>query len=194
MWRLPVLILLLALTGCGERMPAAFSTTDVSGAAFGRTLAGLRDHHGTPRTLADFQGKAVLLFFGYTSCPDVCPTTLARFAEVMKALGADAGRVQVLFVTLDPERDTPEKLAAYVPWFDPSFVGLYGDAAATDAAAKEFKVFHARVAGSDGMGYVIDHSAGAYALDPAGKLRLYIKDDAPTEAIVGDLKRLLSGK
>jgi len=133
----------------------------------------------------------VVIFFGYTSCPDVCPTTLARFAEVMKQLGSDAGRVQVLFVTIDPERDTPEMLAAYVPWFNSSFIGLYGDKASTEAAAREFKVFFARSKGSEGMGYVIDHSAGAYVFDPAGRIRLYVKDDASVETIVSDLKRLL---
>jgi protein SCO1/2 len=109
----------------------------------------------------------------------------------MKQLGSDAGRVQVLFVTVDPERDTPEKLAAYVPWFNSSFIGLYGDMAATEAAAREFKVFFARSKGSAGMAYVIDHSAGAYIFDTTGKIRLYVKDDASVDAIVSDMKRLL---
>ena len=190
MFRVFVLILCFGLAGCSERTLPAFRNTDIGGAEFGRSLA-LKNHHGKPTSLADFQGKAVVIFFGYTSCPDVCPTTLARFAEVMKQLGSDAGRVQVLFVTVDPERDTPEKLAAYVPWFNPSFIGLYGDMAATEAAAREFKVFFARSKGSAGMGYVIDHSAGAYVFDPAGKIRLYVKDDASVDAIVGDIKKLL---
>ena len=112
----------------------------------------------------------------------------------MKALGSDAQRVQVLFVTLDPERDTAQKLADYVPWFYPSFIGLRGDTEATAAAAREFKVFFARSRGSDAMTYAIDHSAGAYVLDPVGRIRLYVKDDAPVEAIVSDLKMLLAGK
>jgi protein SCO1/2 len=190
MWRVFALILFFGLVGCSERTPPAFRNTDISGAEFGRSLT-LKDHHGKPTSLADFHGKAVVIFFGYTSCPDVCPTTLARFAEVMKQLGSDAGRVQVLFVTIDPERDTPEKLAAYVPWFNSSFIGLYGDMAATEAAAREFKVFFARSKGSEGMGYVIDHSAGAYIFDPTGRIRLYVKDDASADAIVSDLKRLL---
>ena len=179
-------------SGCGETAPPAWRTTDISGADFGRTLAGLKDHHGKPTNLADFRGKVVLLFFGYTACPDVCPGTLARFADVMKALGPDADRVQVVFVTLDPERDTPEKLAVYVPWFHPSFIGLSGDRTATEAAAREFKIFYARSTSSRAMGYLIDHSAGAYAIDPAGKIRLYIKDDASIAGIASDLKRLLT--
>ncbi|MFZ4537356.1 SCO family protein [Propionivibrio sp.] len=193
MWRVLITILVIGLAACSERAPAVFRNTDISGAEFGRSLA-LNDHHGKARTLADFQGQAVVIFFGYTSCPDVCPTTLARYAEVMKQLGRYAGHVQVLFVTIDPERDTPEKLAAYVPWFDPSFIGLYGDTAATEAVAREFKVFYARSQSSAGMGYVIDHSAGAYVFDPAGRIRLYVKDDAPVDAIVSDLKLLLTGQ
>lgn len=180
----------LPLLGCGRGDALAFHNTDLSGAAFGKSLA-LTDHHGRARTLADFRGKVVVLFFGYTSCPDVCPTALAKFAEVMKALGDDAGRVQVLFVTIDPARDTQAALAQYVPWFHPSFLGLYGDAAQTAAAAREFKVFYARQETGGGLAYVMDHSAGAYVLDPAGKLRLYVKDDAPLEGIVADVRMLL---
>lgn len=186
------LALMLGLFACTAQTPPAFHNTDITGAEFGRTLS-LTDHHGKLRTLADFRGKAVILFFGYTSCPDVCPTALAKFAEVMKRLGADAARVQVLFVTIDPERDTQTQLAAYVPWFDPSFIGLYGDAALTAAAAREFKVYYARKETGGGMAYVLDHSAGAYVFDPAGRIRLYVKDDAPIETIVSDLKRLLVG-
>lgn len=194
MLRVLILILCLSLTGCAEREPTPFHSTDITGAQFGRALTGFKDHHGKPRTLADFQGKAVVLFFGYTFCPDICPTTLARFAEVMKLLGNDDERVQVLFVTLDPERDTAQKLADYVPWFYPSFIGLYGDMAATEVAAREFKIFFARSKGSDAMPYAIDHSAGAYVFDPSGRIRLYVKDDTSVEAIVSDLKTLLAGK
>lgn len=194
MRRILLLVLLLLLAACGEHAPAPWHSTDISGANFGQALLGLKDQHGKPTTLADFRGRVVLLFFGYTACPDVCPATLARYAAVMKALGPEAGRVQVLFVTLDPERDTPEKLAAYVSWFDPRFLGLSGDVAATEAAAREFKVYYARSKSSAGMGYTIDHSAGTYAFDPAGRIRLYIKDDAPVEAVADDLKRLLAGQ
>ena len=210
MWRFLVLALFLALAGCSEPPPAPiFHSTDITGAEFGRSLAGLKDHRGKPATLADFQGKAVVVFFGYTSCPDVCPTTLARFASVLKQLGAEAERVQVLLVSVDPERDTPEKLAAYMPSFHPSFIGLYGDMPATEAVAKEFKVFFARSKAGASNGhahnhdhgqaqptenYMIDHSTGSYVFDPTGKVRLYVKDDTSVEAIVQDLKLLLAAK
>jgi len=197
MWRALALGLFLIVAGCGEPAPlptTAWRTTDISGADFGRSLNGLTDHRGKPTELADFRGKVVLIFFGYTACPDACPTALIRFVAVMKALAADAERVQVLFVTVDPERDTPEKLAVYVPWFHPSFIGLYGDPAAIAAAAREFKVYFARSTGSPGMGYLIDHSTAAYAIDPAGRIRLYIKDDAPVADIVADVRRLLAEK
>ncbi len=184
---------LLGLLACTAKTPVTLRNTDITGADFGRQLA-LSDHHCQPRTLLDFRGKAVVLFFGYTHCPDVCSTTLSKFAEVLKQLGDDAGRVQVLFVTLDPERDTPAQLAAYLPWFHPSFIGLYGDAAATAAVAREFRVFSAKKEIGGGLGYVLDHTAGAYVFDPEGRIRLYVKDAAPIEAIVGDLKILLSGK
>ena len=194
MWRVIVLMLILGLAGCNERAPSPFNNVDITGGEFGRSLVGLKDHHGQPKTLVDYQGKVVLIFFGYTFCPDICPTTLARFAEVMKQLGSEADRVQVLFVTLDPERDTQDKLAAYVTWFYPAFIGLYGDLAATETAAREFKVYYTKSKGSEGMGYAIDHSTGGYVLDPKGRLRLYVKDSAPVDAIASDLKRLLTGK
>lgn len=180
----------LLLAACGRQLPA-FRNTDISGAAFGRRLE-LTDHNGRLRRLEDFRGKAVVLFFGYTACPDICPTTLARFAEVMKVLGKDGERVQVLFVTLDPERDGEQRLRQFVPWFDPRFLGLYGDRAATDAVAREFRVYSARREGG-GLGYVLDHSAGAYVFDPAGRLRLYINDSAGAAEVAADLRLLLAG-
>jgi protein SCO1/2 len=194
MWRALLLVLLLSLAACGERGPVPFNNVDITGGEFGRSLVGLKDHHGQPKTLVDYQGKVVLIFFGYTFCPDICPTSMARFTEVMKQLGSEAAQVQVLFVTLDPGRDTPEKLASYVTWFSPSFVGLYGDLPATEAAAREFKVYYAKSKGSEGMGYAIDHSTGSYLLDPRGRLRLYVKESAPVDAIVGDIRRLLAEK
>ena len=187
---------MLGLTGCCDPPSRGFLNTEITGADFGRELTGFRDHQGNPRTLADFRGKAVVLFFGYTSCPDVCPTTLVRLAEVMAKLGEAAGRVQVLMVTVDPQRDTPERFAAYMAGFNPSFIGLTGDLAATEAAAKEFKAFFSRGKnvhrhGKQPMIDLIDHTAGAYVLDPAGKIRIYLKDDAPVEGIVSDLERLL---
>lgn len=207
MLRLFSLVFVLLLTACGNPPPVPFGNTDITGADFGRTLVGLQDQRGQARTLADFKGKAVLVFFGYTSCPDVCPTTLSRFARVMTKLGAEAEKLQVVLLTLDPERDTPDKLGPYVEAFNPSFLALRGDMASTQANAKEFKVFFAKTkpATSDAHhhhegtdmsapeNYMIDHSAGAYAFDPQGRIRLYIKDDATDEVVAEDLKRLLSG-
>ena len=167
----------------------AFQASDISGSSFGRDFE-LKDPQGRTRTLADFRGKAVVLFFGYTQCPDVCPTTLAALAEAMKRLGADADRVQVLFVTVDPERDTPALLAQYVPAFDPRFIGLYGDADATARTAKEFKVLYQKVAGPTGN-YTMDHSAGTYVFDPQGRLRLYVSNGQGPDVFVHDLRELL---
>lgn len=177
-------------SACSQEVPV-FHATDLTGATFGRQLT-LSDHNGQLRSLSDFQGKAVVVFFGYTACPDVCPGTLARFAEVMKSLGKDATRVQVFFVTLDPERDTADRMKTFVPWFHPTFIGLRGDTEQTRATAKEFRIFSARKDVSGAIGYVLDHSAGAYIYDPAGRLRLYVKDDARVEEIVADLRQLLA--
>jgi len=193
MWRMLLVVLVLALSGCSDHPSEKFRNVEMTGADFGRELNGFRDHHGNPRTLADFRGKAVVLFFGYTSCPDVCPTTLVRLAEVMVKLGDVAGRVQILMLTVDPQRDAPVRLAAYLTGFNPSFIGLYGDLAATEAAVMEFKSFFSRGkdAHNHGKSDVIDHTTGAYVLDPTGKIRLYLKDDASVEGIVSDLKQLM---
>jgi protein SCO1/2 len=182
----------LVVAACSPS-PAGFKSTDITGADYGRSLA-LEDHTGTPRTLADYQGKAVVVFFGYTHCPDVCPTTLAEMKTVLARLGEDAKRVQVLFVTVDPERDTREVLAAYVPAFDPSFVGLRGDAEATARVAKDFKVYYQKVAGTQGGSYTVDHSAGTYVFDPQGRLRLYVRYGANPEDLASDLKQLIAGR
>lgn len=179
------------LASCG-RTPVTFRNTDLTGASFGRALE-LSDHNGQIRSLADFHGRVLIVFFGYTSCPDICPTMLARLAEVMKLLGPAAQKVQVLFVTLDPERDTAERLKAFVPWFYPSFLGLRGDAAQINAVTGEFRVFSARKNVDSDLGYVLDHSSGAYIYDPAGRLRLYIKDSASIEDIAADIGQLLAG-
>ena len=173
--------------------PVVFNNTDLTGATFGRQLA-LPDHDGRPRSLSDFAGKAVVVFFGYASCPDVCPTMLARLAEVMAALGDDASQVQVLFVTVDPERDSAERLKEFVPWFHPTFLGLRGDAAQTRAAIEEFRVYAAKKPVAGEMGYVIDHSTGAYVFDPAGRLRLYVKDASSIAEIAADIRLLLQGR
>lgn len=179
----------LALAACGPDAPT-FKGSDVTGSAFGRDFA-LADHTGKPRTLADYRGKAVVLFFGYTQCPDVCPTTLATLAEAMKQLGADADRVQVLFATVDPERDTAELLAQYVPAFDSRFAGLRGDAAATEAVAKEFRIIFQKVPGSTPQTYTVDHSAGIFVFDPTGRLRVYEGHGQAPDAIAHDLREVL---
>ena len=177
------------LAGCAPEGPK-FQASDVTGATFGRDFA-LNDASGKPRTLADYRGKAVVIFFGYTQCPDVCPTTLAELAEVMKKLGPDADRVQVLFVTIDPERDTPQLLAQYVPAFDPRFMGLYGDAAATERTAKEFKILYQKQPGALPGSYTMDHSAGSYIFDTKGRLRLYVSYGQGPEVFAHDLRELL---
>jgi protein SCO1/2 len=181
-----------ALAACSPE-GLKFKSTDITGSDFGRELA-LTGHDGKPRTLADFRGKAVVLFFGYTHCPDICPTTLVDMAEVMKKLGNDAARVQVLFVTVDPERDTPEVLAKYVPAFDPGFLGLSGDLAATQRAAKEFKIFYEKRAGSAPSSYTVDHSAQSYVIDPQGKLRLFVRHERIEQDLAEDLRVLLTEK
>jgi protein SCO1/2 len=176
------------LVGCQQQSeaPAAFQLTDVTNAPFGKTLA-LTDHHGKPRTLEDFRGKVVVIFFGFVHCPDACPATLAELAQVAKALGPDATRMQVLFVTVDPEL-----LRQYVPSFHPDFLGLHGDAAATAQAAKEFKIFYQKQQSSGG-GYSVDHSAGTYILDPQGRLRVFAQYGAGATALLHDIRLLLQG-
>jgi len=185
---LAALVLAFA-AGCGQDAPK-FRSSDITGSSFGREFA-LTDHTGKPATLADYRGKAVVMFFGYTQCPDVCPTTLATLSEAMKGLGPDAERVQVLFVTVDPDRDTQALLAQYVPAFDRRFVGLYGDAAATERVAKEFKVLYQKQPGATPGSYTVDHSAGVYMFDPQGRLRLYASHGQPPDVYVHDLKALL---
>ena len=191
--RLALLATVLAIAGCGGGGPG-FRATDVSGTTeWGRDFA-LPDAKGQVRRLAEFRGKAVVLFFGYTQCPDVCPTTLSAMAEVAKLLGGDAARLQVVFITLDPERDTPPLIAEYMAQFHPDFLGLRGDRAATEAAAKEFKVFYSKQATGAAGGYTLDHTAGSYVFDPQGRLRLYVRHGAPAADIAADLKLLLGGK
>jgi protein SCO1/2 len=187
-----IAVLAWALAGCGGRNPQ-FKATDITGAEFGKDFE-LADHNGKTRRLADFRGKAVALFFGYTQCPDVCPATLAEFAAALKQLGNDADRVQVLFVTIDPERDTQALLAQYVPAFNPAFLGLRGDAEATARTAKQFRVFFQKQAGKTAEGYTMDHSAGTYIYDQRGRLRLYAKYGEGADALVHDLRLLLAEK
>ena len=186
--------LVLVLAACSSKAEApTFNSVDVTGADWGRDF-NLVATDGKPRRLADYQEKVVAMFCGYTHCPDVCPTTLTRLREAMKQLGADAKRVQVLFVTLDPERDTPELLAQYVPAFDPSFIGLTGTPEAIATTAKDFKVFYQKQPGSSPEGYTIDHSAGIFVFDPQGRLRLFMRDGEEAAKMAADIKVLLAGK
>jgi len=179
------------LAGCdvgGRDKP--FHGVDLTGASYAQHLA-LTDQHGQPRTLGDFKGKVVVVFFGYTQCPDVCPATMAELAEVKRALGKDGERIQGVFVTVDPERDTPAVLKSYMAGFDPSFVALRGTPEQTQAAAKEFKVFYAKVPGKDEASYTMDHTAGSYVLDASGRIRLFEKYGIGPQALAEDLKRLM---
>lgn len=181
--------LVLACAACGSGS-AKFEGSDVTGVAFGRDFK-LTDHNATPRTLEDFRGKVVVLFFGYTQCPDVCPATMSELAAVMQKLGADAQRVQVLFVTVDPERDTQSLLAEYVPAFNPSFLGLRGDAKATAEVAKEFKILYQKQPGATPGSYTVDHSAGTFLFDPQGRLRVYVSYGQGPEVFAHDISLLL---
>ena len=184
---------IVMLAACSaEKSPPAFKSIDITGAEYAQRLD-LPDAEGKPRTLADFKGKVVVVFFGFTQCPDVCPTALAEIAEVKKALGADGARVQPVFVTVDPERDTPEVLKAYVGGFGPDFVALRGTLEQTQAAAKEFKVFFAKVPGKTEGSYTMDHTAGSYVFDAQGRIRLFIRHGGGAEAMASDLKQLIAG-
>jgi protein SCO1/2 len=189
-----VLGALALLAGCDKlalpKSTASFQATDITGADFGRSLA-LPDLTGRVRTLDDFKGKVTVLFFGYTQCPDVCPTTMAELAQVKKSLGADGARVQGVFITIDPERDTPEVLRNYVASFDPGFVALRGTPEQTAEAAKEFKVFYAKVPGKTPGSYTMDHTAASYVLDPSGRVRLFVRYGSGPAALADDLKALL---
>jgi protein SCO1 len=178
------------LAGCGEHK-AQFKAIDLTGADYARDLQ-LPDADGRPRSLKDFRGKAVVLFFGYTQCPDVCPTTLSEIAEAKRLLGADGARVQGVFVTLDPERDTPQVLKGYLANFDPSFVALRGTPDQVAAVAKDFKIFYRKVEGKTPGSYTLDHSAASYVYDPQGRLRLYTRYGSGPQALADDLKILLA--
>jgi protein SCO1/2 len=190
LYRLLFLVLIVLLAGCGKAVPLAhFHASDVTG-SYAQADFHLTDHNGKPRSLNDFRGKVVVLFFGYTHCPDVCPTTLANLAHTMRLLGRDAGRVQVLFVTIDPERDTREVLAQFVPAFDPAFLGLYGDARATADAAKNFRAEYRKAPAKNG--YFMDHTTFSYLIDTQGRVRLLAGEREPDEWLAEDIRQLLA--
>jgi len=175
--------------GAGET-DGKFISTDISGADFPKPLT-LTDHTGKLRTMSDFKGKAVVLFFGYTHCPDVCPTTMSDLKNAMKLLGDKSDQVQVLFVTVDPARDTQEVLAQFVPSFDKRFIGMRGNAQETKETLENFKIFYSKVEGKSENDYTIDHSAGMYAFDKAGKIRLYMAYGMKPAEIASDVSKLL---
>ncbi|NOT16406.1 MAG: SCO family protein [Methylotenera sp.] len=186
-----ILALVGLLAACNPtQQQNQFHATDISAVDFGQTLA-LTDHTGKPRTLADFKGKVIVLFFGYTHCPDVCPTTMADLKQTMKLLGNRADELQVLFATLDPERDKQDVLAQYVPNFDSRFIGLFGSKAQTEKVIKDFKLYAAKVESTGRGGYTIDHSAGTYIFDKTGKLRLYVDYGQKPDLLAADIQQLL---
>ncbi len=189
MKRLLVLLAAAVLAACSPK-PVAFNATDITGGSFDPSFE-LTDHTGARRTLEDFRGKVVTVFFGFTQCPDVCPGTLIEMKEVMALLGEDADRVQTLFITVDPERDTPEVLAAYVPAFDPRFLGLYGEPDEIARVARGYRVFYEKVPGSSPENYQINHTAASYVIDPQGELRLFVKHGSGAEALAHDIRLLL---
>ena len=190
MRRLLALALLVALlAGCGKKQGGSFELTDVTGAPFGKALE-LTDHNGQRRTLADFKGKVVAVFFGFTHCPDACPTTMAELGSVARELGPDASRFQVLFVTVDPQRDTPEVLKQYVPAFNPAFLGMSGSPEDISRTAKEFKVYFQKQQQASGN-YTMDHSAGTFVFDKQGRLRLFGSYGVGAKPILHDVKVLL---
>jgi protein SCO1/2 len=186
-------VLVLALTACSPDSGtdgAKFQGTDLTGAAYAQGFS-LPDSQGKMRTLSEFQGKAVLVFFGYTQCPDVCPGTLGDLVKTKKLLGALANQFQVVFISLDPERDTPEILNLYLASFDPGFVALRGSEEQTAAVAKDFKVFYSKVPGRTPGNYSIDHSAGMYLFDRQGRLRVFERHGTTPEVLAADLRQLI---
>jgi len=184
------LIMLFSLVACESG--GHFNTTDVTGAAYGPGL-NLHDHNGQMRSLADFRGKVVVIFFGYTNCPDVCPTSLAMLAQALQQLGpTDAARVQVLFVTVDPARDTPTQLKAYMSAFNPGFLALTGSEVEIARVAREFKVVYEKHGDIASGHYSVDHTAGCFIFDPKGKARLFARHGETAERVAGDLKASLA--
>ena len=179
------------LAGCQKAEPAhKFNAVDLTGAEYARKFD-LPDFNGKERTLADFTGKVVVVFFGYTQCPDACPTTMTELAQVKKLLGPESARVQVLFITVDPERDTAALLKSYVTNFGSDFLALRGDPVQIKAVTREFKVFYEKVPGTAPDNYTIDHTAGTYVFDQQGRIRLFARSGMPPEQLADDIKALL---
>ena len=176
-------------SACSEKK-AEFRGVDITGADYARDIP-LTDHNGQPRSIKDFAGKAVVVFFGFTQCPDVCPTSLQELAEVKGLLGKDGDRLQGIFVTVDPERDTPEVLKAYMANFDPSFLALRGTPEQLAAVAKDFKIYYKKVDGKTPTSYTMDHSAGSYIYDPQGNLRLFTRYGSGAKVLASDIAQLL---
>lgn len=176
-------------SACSEKK-VEFRGIDVTGAEYARDLP-LTDHNGQQRSLKDFAGKVVVVFFGFTQCPDVCPTSMQELAEVKRSLGADGDRLQGIFVTVDPERDTAEMLKAYMGNFDPSFLALRGSPEQLAAVAKDFKIYYKKVEGKTDTSYTMDHSAGSYVYDTAGRLRVYHRYGSGAAALAADVATLL---
>lgn len=184
----------LGLAGCSDSSTTSFHGIDLTGADYAKDFA-LQDFNGQPRTLQDYRGKIVVIFFGYTQCPDVCPTSLSELVAAKKLLGADGDKLQGLFVSVDPERDTPEVLKAYMANFDPTFVALYASSPEKLAeVAKHYKVYYKKVEGKTPTSYTMDHSAGMYIYDTQGRLRLYARYGSGPEALAADIKKLLQEK
>lgn len=179
-----------SMAGCDQAKSPAFKSVDITGAEYARQLQ-LPDTEGKPRSLADFKGKLVVVFFGYTQCPDVCPTTMQQLVETKRLMGADGDKLQAVFVSLDPARDTAELLKAYAGAFDPSFIALRGSEDEITAAAKEFKIFYRKVPGATPQTYTVDHTAASYVIDTSGKPRLYVRHGMPPADLAADLKLLL---
>lgn len=184
------------LAGCdwlrGSPAGPTFQSTDITGAEFARRLE-LPGLDGQPRSLADWKGKVTVVFFGYTHCPDFCPATLAELAQIRRTLGADGDKLQVVFVTVDPERDTADILKAYTDNFGPGVTALRGTPEETAAVAKEFKVFFAKVPGKTAGSYTMDHSAASFVFDASGRVRLYVPYGSDPKAVAADLRQLLAG-
>lgn len=192
LWVTLSLVAVLGLSACSQDKPA-FRGVDITGADYAQGWS-LSDQDGQVRTLKDFSGKVVVVFFGFTQCPDVCPTALQEIAEAKQLLGADSGKLQGIFITIDPERDTPELLKAYVANFGPDFVALRPSPEQLPKVTKDFKIYYKKVEGKTPTSYSMDHSAGSFTFDPQGRIRLYNRHASGAAVLAADARILLSGK